>query len=79
MYFLINRGISLITLLPMGGGVRGSWWWGFFPLPLRGGKGWGFLFSPYLQPHRVLYIRLTDQLQVAFTERTDPYILSCAD
>ena len=67
---------------PYGGGVRG---WGqlgrggAFPLPLRGGKGWGFLFPSYLQPHWVLYIRLTYQLQVAFTERTDPYILSCAD
>ena len=58
MYFLINRGISHSTPLPMGEGLGGC------------------LFSPYLQPHRVLYIRLTDQLQVAFAERTDPYILS---
>ena len=45
------------------------------PLSRRG--GWGVRF-PYLQPHRVLYVCLTDQLQVTFAERTDPYILSGA-
>ena len=55
----------------------------FHALPFRGGMGWGCSLSfhspPYLQPHWVLYICLTDQLQVAFAERTDPYILSSAD
>ena len=57
------------TPLPMGEGQGGGASW-------VGGGGFSF---PYLQPHRVLYICLTDQLQVAFAERTDPYILSGTD
>ena len=43
MYFLINRGISLITLLPMGGGVRGELVVGLFPPPPSGREGVGLL------------------------------------